>query len=203
MHSVRLVTEFIWRALKGSELVEALEDENLEEFVEPCSAIYMWKKNLHATSLAIKDAQTMVDWISRQVDSPSGVVSDKSVGQFLWVSRLELRSNSLPRRQRELLQNWATERRHRKWLTQYVSLLEAQTPALYVGETGNLTKRTKDHLRGHTNFSNRIEGLIAWEELSLYYFSLGKATDSSSEIRKIVEYLTNSLVIGGFTQRPG
>lgn len=197
------MTDFIWRSLKGSELVEALEDESLEEFVEPCSAIYMWKKNLHATSLAIKDARALVDWISQQVNSPSGVITDKSVGQFLWLSRLELRSNSIPRRQRELLQNWLADRRHRKWLTQYTGLLEAQTPALYVGETGNLTKRTKDHLSGHTNFANRIRGLITWEDLSLYYFSLGETSDSDSEVRKVVEYLTNSLVIGGFTQRPG
>ena len=152
---MRPVTERLWRTVRGVELAEAIADESIDELVEQCSAIYMWKRSLRPTSITTTDAHGMIDWLCKLVDSPHGVVTDKRVGPFLWLSRLELRSNSMPEQQLETLERWVADRRHRRWLTQYVTKLETQTPALYVGETGDLSQRIRHHLGGHTNFSNR------------------------------------------------
>lgn len=200
---MRAVSSSEWSSVGGPELVEALAEGSLHDLLEERSAIYMWKRNLQRSSGIGVEARQFTQWLGRLIDSPHGATGSRRLGHFLEVSSIELRPAALTERQKTILKQWLVEPRRGRWLTRYLRHLAPHTPALYVGETGNIRQRTRDHMRAHTDFGRTIEERLSWEQLDLHYYDLGPQSEDQSQLRKTLEYMTTALTIGGFTQRPG
>lgn len=203
MRGLRAVKGSGWSSVGGAELVEAHAEGSLGDLLQECSAIYMWKRNLHRNAGIGVEARQLTAWLDRLIDSPHGATGRRRLGHFLEVSSIELRPAALTERQSTILKQWLTEPKRGRWLLRYLSHLAPHTPALYVGETGNIRQRTRDHMRANTDFGRTIEAFLPWEQLDLHYYELGPQSEDESQLRKALEYMTTALTIGGFTQRPG
>ncbi len=199
-----------WIRLAGPDLHEASQEGYLDEVItDNCSAIYIWKKRLTTSLYELRTGSDAVEWVDRLTAAPNGIVQPKRLGQYLSIKGAELRSAAPPTDKRETLRQWLESNNNRKWFHTFLQHLSTHTPALYVGETGNLLQRTKSHLNGDTDFAQHISRHIAWDLLDLYYFRLGSPTTDGTpttdgaSVRQALEFLTTSLTIGGFTTRPG
>ena len=195
-----------WKRVEGEELQEAWDENSLSESLEECSAIYMWKKNLRGVPYSLHSSTQIAEWIDELLATPHGLIQDKRLGPFLHVNGIEIRSDALPVPKKNILISWASQKpTNRRWLVQYISALAPYTPALYVGETGNLIARTKKHMDGNTDFGETVKTSchLKWDHLDLYYYNMGRGGNEDNKLRESIEYITNALTIGGFTKRPG
>lgn len=203
MRRLRAVNGSGWSKVTGAELVEALAEGNLQDLLDERSAIYMWKRNLQRKAGIGVEASQLTAWLDSLIDTPHGATGRRRLGHFLEVSSIELRPAALTERQSTILKQWLSEPRRGRWLMRYLSQLAPHTPALYVGETGNIRQRTRDHMRANTDFGRTIEILVPWDQLDLHYYELGPQSEDESQLRRALEHMTTALTIGGFTQRPG
>ncbi len=192
-----------WELLNAGELVEALDEQRLDELLEKRSAIYVWKKTLQDSRRILADGQSLIDWIDHLLSTPHSIVNDKHISPHIHFRSIELKSQPATAHARQILRHWAADRKNRHWLNAYLRSLSQHTPALYVGETGNLQRRIAEHLRGQTDFGALVEERLSWNFLDLYYFDLGNEGPEDSQLRKAIEYITNSITFAGYTKRPG
>ena len=192
-----------WERVAAYELLEAVADGNLDVLVPDASAVYMWKRRLRPPTEARHDGRVLVEWVDEQLDTPQGSVRSKRLGTFLTAERIDLRAARLPSSKSEILRRWTSKERNRKWLVNFLQDLSEHAPALYVGETGNLRNRVRDHLKGRTDFSGAVEVHFSWSDLDFFYYELGPPREAGTEWRRTIEYVTTGITIGGFTQRPG
>jgi hypothetical protein len=196
--------EIKWRRARGSELVEALAGGGLSNLLSDRSAVYMWKRNLRGLG-PVPDAIQLVHWLGKQVATPNGRVSSSRISHFLAMSEIRIQAAEMSNERKKIFLKWFQKADNRIWMTRYMTELSSHLPALYVGETGDLCERTKQHLKGQTDFGADVESLdyLGWDDLDLFYLDLGPKTEEPSSTRRAIEYITTAVTIGGFTRRPG
>ena len=192
-----------WEYVSGSELLEALNENRLQDILQQRSAIYIWKKALQNPGQVLTDSRSLVGWIDHLLDTPHSIVNDKYVGPHIQFRTIELKSQPATQRVRNIIQHWTTKRSNRHWLNAYLASLTQHTPALYVGETGNLQRRIAEHLRAQTDFGILVDNHLSWNSIDLHYCILGVQGKEDNQLRKAIEYITNSLTYAGHTKRPG
>jgi len=93
-----------------------------------------------------------------------------------------------------------------KFLTVFLADLEARIPALYCGQTGQLSARIVNHLNSKTDFGSMVEHDtdLSWDDLYLEYRVVGNASeDNEDRKRQALEYLATVMTISAFTKRAG
>lgn len=194
----------MWRSVAGADLVEFLAEGQLGDAIPSCSAIYAWKWHLLPDRISASSAGGILQWIDDLSRMPYGRRIEMDTA-YLHMGDIRLRPSSLSEAKRAVLSEFLARSGNREWFVRYVQALSQHAPALYVGETGDLPKRTRDHLTGESDFGSyvRSEPGLSWEALDLYYAVLNGPSDQESEVRKTLEFVSSIVAIAGFTTRPG
>lgn len=199
--------EAVWRLTSGAELVQSFRDgDSLTAMLPSVSAVYMWKLRLADESLVAHDPDGTIRRITRLANTPQGRSQQIQISHALVSVGIEICGAGLPDYKRQVLTRFlAQQKQNNRWMINYLRGLEQHLPALYVGETGDLPRRTRDHLAGLTDFGQAIskEPGLDWSDLNFYYADLGPPSNSDSPLRKAMEYITAVLTVSAFTQRPG
>ncbi|MBA4021711.1 MAG: hypothetical protein C0482_05060 [Gordonia sp.] len=184
------------------------ENEQAFESILPKNpGIYIWKLSLTPTESQQHDCIEYAKWLDELCALPHGKIVDRQLSHFLRIESIELRGRSMPQDKINFFAAFMKNSTNRKWMTRYLADLDRHVPALYVGETESLSSRAKDHISGHTVFSEQVKSELGldWANLTLHYLSLGVNADQPQQslTRKSLEYLTACITIGGYTKRPG
>jgi len=192
-----------WGRAEGEDLVNAYGGSSNDSMLENAPAIYLWKRNLRPEFSEKNNSQKMLDWCRRLVETPVASFkpsrishSARSLG-FELVGSLDTKADQMY----ELLKS----HEGRDWVFNYLKALEDHAPALYVGQTDNLERRIKEHLRGSKGFGREISDNPAWDWSSLhlrYYLIDGPAAEIKHQLEAI-EYVTQVITIAGLTTRAG
>jgi hypothetical protein len=195
-----------WQLVSGVELFELYQSgESLTTLLPTVSAVYMWKLRLADDHLVSHDPDLTLRHLIRLTRTPQGRTLPIAASHGLTSLGIEVCGPGLPSFKQKTLAKFLTKPKNNRWMISYLRNLEQHLPALYVGETGNLPKRAKEHLAGLTDFGQTIgqERQLDWADLNFYYTSLGSATEVESAPRRAIEYITAVLTISAFTRRPG
>jgi hypothetical protein len=196
----------MWKRAFGTDLVEVLQSgDSLEPVLTTNQALYMWKRNLEPGADVVRDPERLIQWCVALAGSTTGRVQGKQISHFLRVGSLEIRGGGLPAPKVDELRAFVRKPANRVWLAKLLAELSDHVPALYVGETESLASRSKQHMKGESDFGSQVlagtEG-YGWGELSLYYCDLGGGPGSKAQ-RTTLEYLMATLTVAGQTTRPG
>lgn len=195
-----------WQLASGAELSELYQSgESLTTLLPTVSAVYMWKLRLAEDHLVPHDPALTLRHLIKLTRTPQGRTLPIAASHGLISVGIELCGPGLPSFKQKALAKFLAKPKNNRWMISYLRDLEQHLPALYVGETGNLPKRAKEHLAGLTDFGQTIaqEKQLSWANLNLYYTSLGSATEVESALRRAIEYITAVLTVSAFTRRPG
>jgi len=199
-----------WDSISGAELERAfLREEPLSDLLHEDQAIYLWRRNLTAPSHVIHDAGSMVDWLMECLSTPAAEVPAMDIAHFLHLKGISVGGGSLTDVKRSTLKELLEPVQGRQWLSGLLESLSAFAPPLYVGETDNLARRARQHLREETDFAKILLAKLklSWVNLDLWYTpipgALSGSGTSGKAYRTLIEMLTAHLVIAGCTSRPG
>jgi hypothetical protein len=195
-----------WQLVSGNDLFDLYQSgESLDTLLPQVSAVYMWKLRLMHDDLVAYDPSLTLRHVLRLTTTPQGRTPLAPASHGLMSLGLEVCGHGLTPPQRKTLTKFLAKPANNRWMISYLRDLEQHLPALYVGETGNLPKRVKDHLAALTDFGRSIakEPRLTWAGLNFFYISLGDATDVENAMRKTIEYFTAVLTVSAFTRRPG
>ena len=84
-------------------------------------------------------------------------------------------------------------------MTNYLEEVALHLPALYVGESGNLLRRVREHLHGESQFGSTVaeDPDLSWIDLDLFYWELSEASEKRPAPQS--DRISNTAVtIGGF-----
>ena len=149
----------------------------------------------------------LAEWIAAAVQIPSAMLAERSLSHYLFLHGISIGGTALTEDKLETLRNWVKEGQSRKWLLDMVQNIARLTPPLYVGETDNLARRVKDHLRSKTDFSIMLQEKLRldWQSVELWYYEVPEdflKVDAKAR-RTLVELIVARLTIAGCTSRPG
>ena len=196
----------VWRHVSGAELDTLYQGgESLTAALPTVSAVYMWKLRLADESLVTCDPSATLRKIIKLAKIPQGRSQPIRASHGLVNLGIEICGSGLPSFKQKVLSKFLAEKQNNRWMINYLRDLEKHLPTLYVGETGNLPQRAKEHLAGLTDFGQAItrEPQLGWSDLNFYYANLGPESSTESQLRKAVEYVTAVLTVSAYTQRPG
>jgi len=193
------------RALRGADLVELMDDGLLSTEVPPCSALYFWKLDLAAVDVRSLDAAAGLAWLQLLSATPVGRTRAARIGHYLRLENLRLSAGPLPATKSASLKTFLAKSGNRNWMHRFLEELGQHAPALYVGETGDLPARIKQHMSGASDFGRMVKDSedLDWTRLQLQYCSLGPPSQEGSSTRTALEYFATTVTIAGYTTRPG
>jgi len=195
-----------WQSCKGAVLLNAVESsESLKPYISDGGGIYFWKVRFRPESWESSDAANMVAWINRLTSGICGKSEMRTLSHILQIPRVEIRGRGLNPSQSHYLLEFLKSPKSRQWLAEYIESLEDFAPTLYVGETGNLQRRAKEHIRHLTDFGLSVQESdeLSWEFLNFHYLVLRDFDSKAENLRKSLEYISAALTIAGLTKRPG
>jgi hypothetical protein len=195
-----------WRFASGTDLYGLYQEGRpLATLLPETPAVYMWKLRLRNEGLVVHDPDRTLRQLSRITKISQGSTQPISTSHGLKLLGIDVCGPGLPGNKKKVLAKFLSRPANSRWMLDYLEELEQHLPALYVGETGNLSKRAFDHLSGVTDFARLRERDpdLTWGDLNLYYTNIGGPSDADSPLRKAVEYITAVVTVSAFTQRPG
>lgn len=206
-------TTIRWHRVRGTELVEAFDGEQVEDIVVPdAQAIYCWKRSLRPPQIALLTAKTLMEWIDTRIAAPSALVENRPLAHFAVLERMVLRGTPLSPDKLAVLETFLSSKANRIWMRGFLDDLTGHTPPLYVGESRRLRERVGEHMRGETGFGQKMLGAhVGWEELEFFYCQLSAGSEPedpqlqkrAQAQRTMLEMLTTSLTIAGYVDRRG
>ncbi|MBE1548132.1 hypothetical protein GGC64_002140 [Mycobacterium sp. OAS707] len=207
MSTYRSHQHTLWQSESGAELLDLYNGaEPLSVLLPKSAAVYMWKLSLTPGILQKTDPDEYTTWLDSLCSLPLGRIVDSQLSHYLRLSKVEIRGRGLPEQKKQFFRKFLSPPSARKWMTEYISELSGQLPALYVGETENLQQRVTQHLSGDSQFGAQVREIpeLNWNMMRLYFVKIdNKDADFAAVARRSLEYLTSTLTIAGFTTRPG
>jgi hypothetical protein len=200
----------MWTSIDGAELQWAFNrNEPLVDLVGSSAAIYLWRLNLKPPADVIQNAHQMSSWIADRLTIPLAEVAGVSLTHFLHLCGIAVGGGSLSEAKERTLKQWLRGAGSRQWMRGFFASLSEVAPPLYVGETDDLARRVRDHLRGDTHFAEALENKLklSWTNLTLSYCAVPPTLSSNDgdakELRTLLETLVARLGLAGWTVRPG
>lgn len=187
---------------RGELLKEQLDSGDLEfdlDIFSESQAVYMWLKRISPPDNAIGSATAFSDWVQKALHQVDGVVQGK-IGHL---GRVEFTLGRAPISFDKLddIKGLANSYTGRRTLQKLFSNMDFNI-ALYVGETSDLPRRAREHLRGTTDFSKRVfANGFSWENLAMRFFLL--PPDTTSRQRQALERVVASMLLAPATSRAG
>ena len=189
-----------WLSFSGPELISILEsDLNLTGTVPSSPGVYMWKLNPGAGNLSYSKPDGIIDRLKKITTASQGRVERNSHHSIR--SEVDIAGNGLQGKQ-DLLSRLVYQKENAKWLIGIMESLSVHLPSLYVGQSGDLATRIAEHVKGNSDFSDRLiaEGAYSFEDLIVYILVMEGA---SKEVREAIEHVISVITIAGFTKRVG
>ena len=158
--------DVVWRLVSGAELDTLYQGgESLTAVLPTVSAVYMWKLRLTDERLVAHDPSATLRKIIKLAKIPQGRSQPIRASHGLVNLGIEICGPGLPSFKQKVLTRFLAEKRNNRWMINYLRDLEQHLPTLYVGETGNLPQRAREHLAGldrfwsshHKGASTRLE----------------------------------------------
>ena len=178
---------------------------SLDGVLPRASGIYLWRLRLRP-SCHPKDGVGVLQHVKRLSLMPLGELGPVDLSRGFRLNSLRLGGVGLPPLKYEALENMVSEEAGAKYLSDFLADLESRSPALYCGESGNLSVRIRDHLRCQSDFGETIcsHEDISWSDLRLDYVVTGKEQGSgANQYRTAMEYLATLLTLSAYTKRAG
>lgn len=195
-----------WVSVSGADLVrQFVEKGSLSGILPAQSAIYFWRLRLKSNTPP-SDGRGLFKHLKRVTELPLGRVDAIRLSRGLYANGFELGGKGLPPETLSTLESMAFNRLDAKFLTVFLADLEARIPALYCGQTGQLSARIVNHLNSKTDFGSMVEHDtdLSWDDLYLEYRVVGNASeDNEDRKRQALEYLATVMTISAFTKRAG
>ena len=199
-----------WVRISGRELAETVDrGESLRTLIDPCQAIYFWRRTFKPPRNIIHNQARFVRWLETCLKPPVGIIQGAQLSHYAMLDSLTLGGRGLTDIKRAHLLEMARNPRRRKFLAHFVASLEDFTPPVYCGETNSLARRVKEHVTGETLLKETIEETLGltWSDLILFYWKLpfGETTDTQTDTnrRQLLELISTRLSFCGFVKRPG
>jgi hypothetical protein len=199
-----------WQSVSGEELEDAvLRRSSITDLIEPREAIYVWRRQIAAPPVAMQGAANFNKWVDQVLETHFGVVGRKELTHYLTLERLTVGGGGLSEGKVKTLRQMTTDDKSRRFICKFMASMNSFVPPLYVGETGNMSVRAKQHVRYETLFGEllRDELRLQWRDLNLYYYCLGPSRDDDDPSRKprrtLLEMIATRLVLAGCVTRIG
>lgn len=201
-----------WKRVEGAELEDTIvRGEPLDGVLSDVQAVYLWRRSLYPPRGIADSPKRVEEWIESALSVPFGKITDKSLSHYANLDSLTLGGGHLSGEKKEQLRKLLSDPSRRRWTIGFIRGLNEFVPALYVGETRNLQRRTKEHIKGETDFAKGLSNRLGldWVDVHLRYLPLGEAvedledTSRARERRQLLEMVVTKLAIGGLVNRPG
>lgn len=201
----------LWKIEKGAEIDQVYNrGESLQELVGTSSAVYLWRRDLTPPLYFVQDSKRMFKWIKDSLSTSYVELGEKRLSHFLRVTGISLGGGSLSKSREEILMKFLEKKEGREWMRKFFIGLNVVVPPLYVGETNNMAKRVREHLRGETHFSQILQNKLnlSWDKLTLWYCPTNFAefysdSNKTEEMRTLLEVVVGFVALAGCTSRPG
>ena len=182
-------------AFRGAGRVDLLPEQ---------AAIYLWKIRV-MPDVARRDGQGLLNHIDRIAQLPQGRLRDVPIGRGLLIEEFLIGGTGLNDRKRADLVQLVRTPNGAAFVWKYLRFLQGQVPAIYVGETGDLPRRIREHMEGATDFGRTVNSdpILTWDDLILEVVRMGDVGEEGVPSRRALEYLTTLMTISSYTQRPG
>jgi hypothetical protein len=204
--------KFEWQSVSGEELEDAVTRRStVADLIDPCEAIYVWRRQIAVPPFAMQGPANFNKWVDQVVETHFGVVGRKELTHYLTLERLTVGGGGLTGDKVETLRQWTSGEKGRRFVGKFISSMNAFVPPLYVGETGDITVRAKQHVRFETLFGEllRDELGLQWRDVSLYYYCLGPSRDDEADEqsrksrRTLLEMIASRIMLAGCVTRVG
>lgn len=196
-----------WALAFGRDLVELAESHQSFDTVVPTRAgVYLWKLTLRPTISQRNDPVAFADWLNTLCMTPQGRAIESQLAHFIRLNGVEIRGRGLPDDKRAFFKAFLANAAARRWMLAFLDGLTAHMPAMYAGETENLSARARQHIVGESDFGAYVidEPSLDWKNLDFHYVTVDHPHQGqASRARKSLEYVASCLTIAGFTRRPG
>jgi hypothetical protein len=201
--------------IAASDLVEDLASDQTLARLPTDAAIYFWKLRLAPPDeVSDYDADGWRRHLDRLSSIPQGRLPSVRFSHSIRAEQIVVGGGGLTQDKRNTLYSVVSTFQGARAVRRFLEQVQDQVPAMYVGETGNLRRRIKQHLSGDSDFALEVvrDGGFSWDDLVLGYCSLGsEQSDEVSEepaadttkVRRALEYLAAELTIANYTKRPG
>ena len=201
-----------WNSISGADLEEAvIHREPLDTIIEPCEAIYLWRRSVVPPPEALRSSRQFRIWIDRCLGTPFSLITDKRLAHFATLEKLVIGGGDLTEEKSNTLKSIQSQSMGRRLLAKFVASLNSFIPPIYAGETKNLPQRVGQHLRGATKFSELMQQHLhlKWSETDLYYYPIGDPRDETQDTesrkarRTLLETIVSQLALAGCVSRIG
>jgi hypothetical protein len=198
-----------WTTFEGCDLAEEDARGELDVLVPSTPGIYAWRRSVHSLKAHLGSAGAFANEIERFFRTPLGRIGPRALAHFVWLDGLQIGGSDLPDGRTQELRVFLQNIKNRRAMLQILSAAIEIAPPLYVGETENLRRRTKEHLTGQTQFAERLfqESKQTPSALRLSYIAIGdlhlQDVEDARSHRTLSELLIAKLTLATLTSRPG
>ena len=188
----------------GSDLLHAFQSAGRVDLLPEQAAIYLWKIRV-MPNVARRDGQGLINHIERIAKLPQGRLRNVPLGRGLTIEEFLIGGTGLNERKRADFIELVRTANGATFVWKYLMFLQSQVPAIYVGETGDLPRRIREHIEGSTDFGRTVNSdpVLTWDDLILEVVRMGDVGDDGVPSRRALEYLATLMTISSYTQRPG
>jgi hypothetical protein len=171
--------------------------------------VYLWRRVLRFDPVQYAKFQAADAWLRKQAEAPLAILPQLRLSadptaretgvRSSFVLIREVRIGAAKLEGREILPTKDDDRN--LFLTTVEQLMSEFGPVLYVGSSGNLRNRVRDHLRGQTGFIGRLEECgLSLADVALSFVTLENQDES---IRFQLEAVLTHLVGAPLTRKAG
>lgn len=194
--------------ISGPYLADSLRVDDAAEI--PCRAgVYLWRRVLRYDPMLYSNYLLAENWIRQQAEAPLASLASLQLSTARGTAKTSVRPSFVLLRElrigaaclqgKQLLPEGADDRG--RVLETLEELLLAFGPVLYVGESSDLRRRVREHLRGETGFVERLQECgLGLGDVALSYVVLDPFPDSC---RFQIEELLTHLVGAPLTRKAG
>ena len=198
-----------WKSVVGGELLEAGKGATtLDDLLDDCQAVYLWRRRIVAPRHVASNSHQLSQWLDRALAVPYSLVGPSQITHYITSRGFAIGGGPLSVAKQVTLKPISVDPSLRVMLGEYVASLSDFTPPLYVGETGNVRRRVREHMNGETQFSQtlQLEIGLGFSDVVLYYLNLGPSTDGEEDkhaSRTLLEAIACRLTLAGNVRRIG
>ena len=195
--------EKLWETFDFTTLNEAKND-NLQNFVRCLPGVYIWRRKFLGPSGGANNIDVFTNWVKELTSQPVGKVSSMYLNHCMSIEGVQVGGGGLTPKKDETLSGIKSPG-IRKFVIDFVQSLSFYTAPIWIGQTGNLCQRVKQHLDGATELKSYVKTLgIDLSDLQFHFFAFSAGgSPPDPDFIKLLEMISQRILAPFGTQRPG